>query len=327
MTNNETVINNNPTGRRKFILVAVILAVVMVMASLAIIQLNNDDKVFATVSVDVNPSMQLNLDEALRVISAQARNPEAKALMAGVQLKNMFWQDAVARWTEVVIEEYPEKSDLVLISAVMPETALALKYQLQTMRDSDTIGQLRLREVEILFSNDEEVANEAKVNGLSIGRQMLMNQSQNLIGNDSITVEEIEAAPLAQMIRTMLHDDNRDMTGQQTAAAAQNMGEFARENAPAEPRATNTEQNREQNRPEEVTAPEQAETIRQTNRETINQNEAVPGQNQESAPSGPAETTQGTTETSRTGETTMQQTQQKMGDSAPGPTARINNQD
>jgi hypothetical protein len=326
MSNNEAVIENNRTEKRKFAIIAVILVILLAIASLAVIQLNRNEEVFATVSVDVNPSLQLHLNDALRVISAEARNPEAKALMSGVQFKNMFWQDAVARWTELVIEEYPEKSELVLISAVMPENALALKNQLEAMRNDDTVGRLRLREVEILYSNDENIVGEARANGLSVGRQMLMNQARIVNGNGSITAQEIEAAPLAQMIRTMLHGENRDMTGLKTAAAAQNMGEFAGENAPSEPRATNTEQNREQNRPDDVTAPEQAQTIRQTIRETINQNEIVPGENKESSPSGPAESAQGATETNRSGETAMQ-TEQNMGSSAHGPTARISNQD
>ena len=79
--------------------------------------------VYATLSVDVNPSIELDLNRSLDVIRVRALNDEAAALLQGQELRKMNWEDAVTRWTELVDAKYPLQERTVLLSAVLPEGA------------------------------------------------------------------------------------------------------------------------------------------------------------------------------------------------------------
>ena len=55
-----------------------------------------------TLSVDVNPSIDLMLNRAHNVVKVQAQNEEAERLLSGVQLEGLGYREAVERWIQTV---------------------------------------------------------------------------------------------------------------------------------------------------------------------------------------------------------------------------------
>ncbi len=181
--------------------------------------------VYATLSIDVNPSLELSLDRDLNVLSVKALNDDATQLLAGHNLTGLYWQDAVNTWAEILKASNQVQVDTMLISAVMPEDAIQLKTQLLAMEGTVNQGVLSNIEVRAIYSNDAALVGQASQNGLSIGRQMLLNQA--LVQNQNWDENSIENAPLGELIQNLLQNQEQNQTGiggKTTQSAAEQTG-------------------------------------------------------------------------------------------------------
>jgi hypothetical protein len=166
--------------------------------------------VYAVVSVDVNPSVQFSLNQDLEVLSVKALNEEAAQILEGQNYKGLPWQEAITKWIEDLRVSNLVDIQNVLISAVMPDTAVQLQTELMAYEGADQQGALAGVNVRIIYSNDKVVSNEAEQNGLSVGRQMLLNQSQDQNQNwDKTTIAD---APLGDLVQKLLRDGDYDQT-------------------------------------------------------------------------------------------------------------------
>jgi hypothetical protein len=166
---------------------------------------------YATVSVDINPSMEMTLDRNLEVLAVKAMNEDAKAVLATVQLRHLYWKTAVERWVEAVRATNRFPMEAMLVSAVMPEDALRLRTELQAMQESPGTGAMTGIQVRAIFSNDPSVAVDAKKAGLSVGRQMLWNQAEHR--NMEYDGNAIAEAPLGELLQKLLQNREMDQTG------------------------------------------------------------------------------------------------------------------
>jgi hypothetical protein len=166
--------------------------------------------VYATVAIDVNPSLELYLDRNLEVRSVHAMNEETVQLMIGQDFKGLNWQQAVAQWVEALRLSNQVQVQNMLISAVMPENAEQLRTQLIDMEGTDRQGPLAGIDVRIIYSNDPAISKRANEHDLSIGRQMLLNQA--LLQNRNWNEQNIADAPLGELIQTLLKKGDQNQT-------------------------------------------------------------------------------------------------------------------
>jgi hypothetical protein len=167
--------------------------------------------VYATMSIDINPSLELSLDRELKVLSVRAMNQDAEQVLSKVQLKGLYWKTAVERWVEAVRATNQFQIETMLVSAVLPEDALQLKTELQTMQENPGTGVMANIQVRTLYTADRAVTTVAQQNGLSVGRQMLLTQSE--VQNQNYDAAGIENAPLGDLIQTLLQTREMDQTG------------------------------------------------------------------------------------------------------------------
>jgi hypothetical protein len=166
--------------------------------------------VYAQVSIDINPSLELSLNRNLEVISVRAINEKAVQLLVGQDYIGLAWQEAVNRWTETVRTSNRFQVQTMLIAAVMPEKGELLRTQLLNMEGTQNQGTLANIAVRVIYSNDQAVANQAHANHLSVGRQMLLNQAQ--VQSQNYNAATISDAPLGDLIRNLLQDHEQDQT-------------------------------------------------------------------------------------------------------------------
>lgn len=219
--------------------------------------------VYARLSIDVNPSLELALNRQLEVQSVRTMNEEARQLMAGQDFTGLGWQEAVARWAEILRLTNRIQLQNMLISAVMPEDAVQLRTQLQNMEGNANQGTLAGVAVRVIYSHDQSVAVQARQNGLSIGRQMLLNQAR--AQNQNYDQASIGDAPLGDLIQKLLQDREQNQT-RLTERTTQSVSDQTGESTPAGTTETNRETSQETNR--ETSGATQGSGSQQTNRET-----------------------------------------------------------
>jgi hypothetical protein len=216
--------------------------------------------VYATLSIDVNPSLELSLNKQLEVYSVKAMNEDAAQLLKGQDLSGLNWQEAIKRWTEILQQSNQVQVQTMLIAAVMPENAEQLKTQLLSMDGNNNQGVLAGVQVRVIYSNDQSVVYDANQNGLSIGRQMLLNQAR--VQNQNWDKTSIADAPLGDLIQKLLRDRDQNQN-KLTERTTQSVSDQTGESTPA----GSTETNRETN----GGTPNSGSDSQQTNRETNQQ--------------------------------------------------------
>ena len=191
-------------------LLAFAAALFAVIAGVIISQSILTTRTYAVLSVDVNPSLQFSLNKDLIVTDVQALNADAGRLLIKESFKGLAWQEAVDAWLLCLEENGYEEVGDVLISAVMPEKDALLKAQLMLFEETSGQGEGAQARIHIIYSHDGSVSESAQENGLSVGMQMLVNQSAAQRG--PWTEDNIKAAPLGELVRLLAQDGQMDQT-------------------------------------------------------------------------------------------------------------------
>lgn len=211
--------------------------------------------VYATLSIDVNPSIEFALNRDLGIIRTRAINAEAKQLLANHDFTGLAWQEAVRQWAQILKAQNDIQVQNMLISAVLPENAQELKKQLIAMEGTANQGELSQIAVRVIYSSDSDIAGQAVQNGLSVGRQMLLNQAKSQ--GEHYDANAIAQARLGELVGQLLqkgdHDQTR-LTIRETQSLSESTGAVE----------TQRETNRETNGSQDGTQ----QTERETNRET-----------------------------------------------------------
>jgi hypothetical protein len=284
--------------------------------------------VYATLSIDVNPSIEMDLDRSLSVLAVRAMNQDAARLLEGLELENLDWEEAVFQWAEKIEAEFKDQEKTMLLSAVLPDNATQFSLQLMAMENELQQSVLTRAQIHVVYTHDEAVSKIAQQNGLSVGRQMLLNQSE--AKNQGWDPERIEAASLGELIRTLLHGEDHDQTGLTTAGHARTLSETIHS-------ALSREETSHQHETNRVTDPSQSasgstwhSTIRETSHATdqtqSNQTTGATQQVTTQKESDEPTHASGTTNHSSTTTTTDSSGQETTGTNHPGTTA-ANGQD
>lgn len=168
------------------------------------------DPVYAYISVDVKPSVQLQLDRDLQVTAAEGLDEASRQLLAGLPLAGKDWQVAINVWLTQLAQETDLGQETILISAVFPEKNNLLREQLESVNGHGGSGILAGLDVHIAYSSDYDLVQTAQANHLTIGRQMLLIKSERL--SQDWDPNTIVTAPLSILVHTLLAKDATDVT-------------------------------------------------------------------------------------------------------------------
>ncbi|MBN1892161.1 MAG: anti-sigma factor domain-containing protein [Clostridiales bacterium] len=271
--NNET---RTPATRKTWMtVIAAAIALAVLGGSFLIWNVIEERRVYAQISVDVNPSVEFSLNKDLKVVAVKAMNEEAEAFLTDLDFTGLAWRDAVERWLDALRESNRIEVKDVLISGVFPEDAQQLREQLTLLEGKYEEGEMKGLTVRVIYSNDQEVLKQAEGNDLSVGRQMLLNQSKEQ--QKSWDEETIGGAKLGELVQALLGDGQQN----QTKVTNKNEGETAKQSGDPTGEgtiATNQEQNggsqngepsaqqsnQEQNGETEGSSQASGETVRET---------------------------------------------------------------
>lgn len=135
----------------------------------------NSNRITSLVSLDVNPSIELDLNKKDRVVKADALNADAEAVMDGMDLKGVPAEVAVNALIGSMVKNgyVSQDANSVLISVqnADPKAAAELRQRLdaaasQSMREDDVQGAV----VSQVVNANEELTKKASEYGISAGR-------------------------------------------------------------------------------------------------------------------------------------------------------------
>jgi hypothetical protein len=280
---------------------AAALLIVLIAATLLYSQGILFSPVYARLSIDVNPSVQFDLNRQLEIIKVRTLNAEAAQVLAGEDLIGLPWQDAVDRWAGLLRERFSEQIQTMLISAVIPDQAVQLLEQLANLEQMHNAGELAGLQIRVIYSKDPAVVRTAQQNGLSIGRQMLLNQAEEQ--HQNYDAASIAGAPLGTLIQSLLQAGQPDQTGltrKTTQSLSDPSGTTNNQGNGATSQQTNQQsgQHTNQETNEEQNGQTQPGSSQPTNQETNQeQNGQTNGATQCTANGVPAGSTQSASET------------------------------
>lgn len=136
---------------------------------------------YAVISLDINPSIELELNKSGEVIRVKGFNPEAEELLSSIQIKGLSYDRAIdAILNQAMLLGYTIDQHSVLI-AVAP-----IKEQIEGLI-SDIENHLAIYtaqlDAEVKIGDQNSYTNEKNRN-LSLGRNLLSNENPNIDEND-----------------------------------------------------------------------------------------------------------------------------------------------
>jgi hypothetical protein len=183
-----------------------------VLAAFFAFQAIRPASVYATVSVDINPSINLEIDRNLIVLDAIALDQETSDLLSEIELKQLPLQDAIAEWVNYLTVEKNIESEDILIAGVINRTETNLSEKL-TLMENELPARFKSEEqirVRVIFSYDDQLGERAAKNNLSIGRQMIY---ENALGSEfEFNLSNAARNRIGQMIDDFVENGGHDWT-------------------------------------------------------------------------------------------------------------------
>lgn len=259
--------------------------------------------VYATLSIDVNPSIEFSLNRDLNVIRTRAVNDDARQLLQNHDFTGLNWQEALRQWVQILQSQNTIQVQNMLISAVLPEGAEELQTQLINMEVPQNQGDLANIQVRVIYSHDRDVEQHAALNGLSVGRQMLLNQAR--AQNAEADANAIAQGKLDELMGRFLQKGDRDQT-RLTERSTQSLSDPSESTNGPHATETSRETHRETNREVNGSTAGSQETIRETERETNRETSGSTQGSTATSREAPPETSgPGPDQTSHTPQTSM----------------------
>ncbi|WP_053361977.1 anti-sigma factor domain-containing protein [Bacillus sp. FJAT-27251] len=167
--------SDQPSAWQKFFRLskvrAAVIAAVLLFCTTAILPVYQSNQVYAYMSIDVNPSIELGLNQMLKVVSLIAYNEEGERVLSN--LEDWKKEDAaiVAEriLDEIEVQGYLEKEKNVLIATANSQGQVETAEQLEeTIKEIKEAGKTENLEVMVLSGTAVE-REAAKKQGLSMG--------------------------------------------------------------------------------------------------------------------------------------------------------------
>lgn len=157
-----------------------------------------------TISIDINPSIELEINRFDQVISATSYNTDGEQLLASLNLKHQDYEQAIQMITESeTIASLLDKDEVLAIVVVSDddETGTAVMKKIQACTDPDRTY--------CSYANQEEVE-DAHALGLSYGKYIAYMQLKQY--DDTLTIEEVQQMTMREIHEQIDHfcSDEKD---------------------------------------------------------------------------------------------------------------------
>ncbi len=183
----------------------------IVILSVWLIQLPGRNPAYAYLSVDNKSSIQFALDSSLKIVAIQTIDAASAEIIDDLNLTGQPWQQAVENWLNHVQESGDLEGKTVLISAIVPAGDPAFQQQLSLVQGQEGLGAFTRLDVHVAYTSDRKLVDLASENQLTIGRQLLLMQSQRL--HQSWDKSTIGTTPLAELVHALLNHEAMDLSG------------------------------------------------------------------------------------------------------------------
>ncbi len=166
---------------------------------------DNSPQVIAYVTVDINPSIQLALDEEEEVISARPWNEDGNRILKKVKLKGLPAEKAVETITiEALKEGYigKQKENTVIFTVapgakeVNPVLETNLKQSVHKVLEKENLE----GKVQTLKAT-EQVLKVANENGVSPGKLVILAELEKNVKDVKVSVEDIKTMSISEAIK------------------------------------------------------------------------------------------------------------------------------
>lgn len=210
-----------PHARRRWAALAVAAALVLV-CGLSFWHAGNS--VASVVSLDVNPSIQLQVNSKERVLAADPLNEDAQVILEGMDLKGTQLNVAVNAIVGSLLQHgYLDKiSSAILISVEDQDLQRASQLESSLTDTVNTALQNASSGAAVLsqaISSDTELDSLARSSNLSVGKAALIRDIQSL--NSSLTVDDLAALSVEELEQLRQTGAARGLPiGKDAAAAA-----------------------------------------------------------------------------------------------------------
>lgn len=176
---------------------------VMCCCAIGLTSWRSANMVASVVSLDVNPSIQLQVNQKERVLSAQALNEDASVILAGMDLKNTQLNVAVNAIVGSLLQHgYLDRiSSAILISVEDDDTQRASRLESTLTAEVDAALQNAAAGAAVLsqiVTYDAGLESQAQASSISVGKAALIRRVQSLNGSlhfntlASLSVEELD---------------------------------------------------------------------------------------------------------------------------------------
>jgi hypothetical protein len=203
----------------KFIACCFILILVSII-SLPALKFYGNEKVYAYVDIDINPSLEVSISKGNKVLSVEAKNEDGRVLLENLKLEG--------KKLEVAIDEIfnksedsgyikPQEDNYILISATLTtqtmESAKNLseeeekfKNLIDSFKRTTWIKEKeRVERIDIkVISTYPEVRNQANENGISMGKYHLYLKARDMGLN--VSIEDIKNSSVSDILRKLNMD-------------------------------------------------------------------------------------------------------------------------
>lgn len=217
------IIRKTSIQKKLLLSAACMLFVVTVFLNLAgIININgilSGPKVFAYVDVDINPSLEIRIDESGNVLSLVPLNEDAKILTKKIKLSNISLSKAV----DNIIDETKKDTTLSTVEKDYILVSSTLNHNKNKTGNEYNLKKEKLDT--IMNSLKESIKDKGKVNsyllqtnlqerkyarniGLSTGRYLLYNEYKNF--KSDFSIEEARSANVNELLKCVLYQKTED---------------------------------------------------------------------------------------------------------------------
>ncbi len=173
------------------------------------------DNAVAFVAVDINPSVEFQVDADGKILGVDTLNDDARKLTAGMGLKGLTVNEAVARLIQASVEQgyLDPASGMVMVAGTVngKNTAVMSDVSRYKVRLQGILQQINNQgsNVFALYIEDPKTKEHADQNGLSIGRELLREFAMK--NSIDLTVDDIKNGNVRDLIMKLNCEDPEDL--------------------------------------------------------------------------------------------------------------------
>lgn len=222
------IIRNKPALSKLMVSVACILLVIICYTAFSTIpNLFSKPEVFAYVDVDINPSLEIQIDRAGKVLKLVPLNKDAEELISDLKTDDMEVSEAV----DIILDKVKKEKLLgetsnyyVLISSTLNNRKNGDDKEYQNEKQKlDTIMNTLKDEIQekdeanvIFIQSTINERKDAQNEGISTGRYALYNKYKDL--DDDFSIEDAKTANVNELLQVVIDEEKQAPTQKPTAS-------------------------------------------------------------------------------------------------------------